>query len=201
MSKKHLAKKLPQPEALSHVLYEMLMLRSCLLLCERAEASRALRSLYLEGFLIHARCLREFFCINREKNPDESDDLRPAYFGIVTQTKLSGGESWDRMNKEIAHLSHARRSNPNIKRWNLAEEYELLRPHCFRFLEEIARHREWLSFKDNRQQLEALLSVFQSKSIPHREIEKTDVTTATSATHALTGYHDHTDSEGEFFKI
>ena len=186
--------KLSQAEALSHVLYEMVMLQQCLVLSVIPQASAVLKNIYLECFLFHARCLREFLSPATKPNPD---DIRPEHFGVVPSVTLAADQSYKRMHKEIAHLSHTRKSEPSEKEWKLAAEFEVLRPHCLWFLQEMEKHPEWLGFEDNQARLSRLVAAFQPTSISVYRLKLAEIATATSATTTLlvtmTGMTDHTD--------
>lgn len=202
MKAKDPTKTLPQPEALSHVLYEMVMLQQCLVLSVTPQASAVLRNIYLEGFLFHARCLREFLSPDTKSN---SDDIRPEYFGVVPQANLTADLSYKRMHKEIAHLSHTRKSEPSEKEWKVATEFELLRPYCLSFLLEAEKHAEWLSFEDNQARITRLISVFQPTSVSAYRLKLAEIATSTSTTTTLkvtmTGMPDHTDLDSRDFQI
>lgn len=145
-----MAAKLPPQEALSHVLYEMWMFSESLLrLSARLPLDQFENNLHLEGFVIHVRCLDEFFNTNRRKK--SADDILPTYFGYTGAKALYAKRvSTVRMHKEMAHLSHARKSNPADKRWTPYAEILKIAPVCIDFLKFVAQDAALMGFQSNK---------------------------------------------------
>lgn len=138
--------KLPKPEALSHVLYEMWMMHECFKGLHEGGHSVVSRNLHLEGFLIHARCLYEFFSDKEHRKTD----LQPCHFTTAPYPKLSSkAEIYDRMNVEIAHLTHWRKSTINEKHWDTHLVMTAIAPACLPFLQSIKTDKNLLGFENN----------------------------------------------------
>jgi hypothetical protein len=144
---------LPPAEALSHVLYEMWMFSESLLRLSAANSQldQFEKNLHLEGFITHVRCLDAFF------NPDPKkkiydDDILPEHFGYeVAKTLYAARVEFTRMHKEIAHLSHKRKSNPKDKEWKPFNEVLKIAPVCLDFIKFVEKNETWLAFKKNRE--------------------------------------------------
>jgi hypothetical protein len=132
-------KTIPPSEALTHVLYEMRMMIEARRLMAGVQPETPQYNLFLEGFLIHARCLFEFFS-------ESKDGIKPSEFGISNIPPLCTKEPlYKRMHREIAHLAHERHINVSEKSWDLSAVWLLLQPACVRFLEEIENRKDQYS--------------------------------------------------------
>ncbi|MGE0764053.1 MAG: hypothetical protein AB7N80_12305, partial [Bdellovibrionales bacterium] len=86
------------------------------------------KNLFLEGIILHGRCLFEFLYFKESPNPKKADDALAIHYFDEPSTwealrpNNSGklNSLWDRANKEVAHLTYARMNITQLaKQWDL----------------------------------------------------------------------------------
>lgn len=141
------------PDALDHVLYEFKMLElTGRRLCEVRSPGETM-SVYLESFIIHARCIDEFFCART----DARNKMRPCHFVDDYPCKSEEHTHIRRMHNEVAHLSYDRKRPEGRADWPVKAVALPLFSVCLDFLRKIEAIDDLMAFADNRTRTKALL--------------------------------------------
>jgi len=165
------------PEALTHVLYEMEMLHGAAALIRANQIGTPTHNAALESFIVHARCLEEFFC-----KPEKADDnMQPHHF-LAGYPKQTGSAFYARMHKEIAHLTYSRKRPGERRPWKIGQVLGEVANWSLPFLSAALAVDELTNFANNRslilKQIESFRQVQKKRALAL--IENDSGTTATT---------------------
>jgi hypothetical protein len=147
------------PEALDHVLYEFWMLYvTKTRLCQGIPLG-ALHNVYLESFVIHARCIVEFFCDRDETR----SKMKPWHFLPNYPCQPGRHKDLGRMHQEVAHLTYARKKPGEVRYWPVGEVASPLFSLALDFLRAIDSNNVLMSYSDNRARTEELIQKFEGE--------------------------------------
>ena len=158
------------PEALDHVLYEMEMLHALPALLEKSPPGIE-QNAYLESFIVHARCLNEFF--EKKVRDKEGRNMRAVDFVRKFKAISVDDKLIDRMNREINHLGWTRKkAGTRSDGWKRPEVILSLAPQAIEFLEAVARDAGLYSLPDNKVRIDAVLAMFKAANPRMFNIER-----------------------------
>ncbi|HEY3755565.1 MAG TPA: hypothetical protein VGL42_05395 [Opitutaceae bacterium] len=133
-------------EALQHVLYEIEMALETVQAVAKTPRGWQ-HSAFLESFLIHIRCLEEFF--TDPAGTPRPDDMRPRDFVSDWVEKSVEHPEVKRMHKEVAHLTYSRKRHVLDGAWSLGPTARPVFEECESFLSAVAGISNLMSFGDN----------------------------------------------------
>ncbi len=97
--------------------------------------SEFLKNAILECHLIHFRALIWFFDISPSKDFDADNALASEYVPRFKSPKIINKQTWERLNKDLAHISKQRtKISYQDTVWNWPKYVDLLKPTCRDFI-------------------------------------------------------------------
>jgi len=146
-----------RPEALHHVLYEFQMLHWAGTQLWAGMQSGLMKNALLESFLVHARCIEEFFrCASKYPNTMKSSD-----FALSLPVDAKCAEEIKRMHKELAHLTYERKRSPEAPGWDTKGIARQLIARCLEFLWAVRYAEALMAYADNRVFTETLIQALE----------------------------------------
>jgi hypothetical protein len=143
-------KKGDKPAALDHVLYEIEMFATTVLMMTRMQEQGVpnvpLNNACLESFAIHARNLNEFF--GKMKGGDK---MHPADFIAGWSSPYEFNRKLhDRASLQVAHLTSIRETPEEKTGWPIEEFFKHLRGPSLAFLQAVLVREDLMAYKHNR---------------------------------------------------
>jgi|GEM_PF-2054065 len=148
-----------KPEALDHVFYEFKMLHATGLRLSEGISPGERHNVYLESFLIHARCIVEFFC-----NPNAGyNKMKPCHFVPDYALQSVEDKLKRRIDHEVAHLTYDRKKPGELGNWPIREVAFPLYSLGLHFFQAIQSNDELMAFANNRAETEELIQTFEKE--------------------------------------
>ena len=145
-------------EALDHVLYEMEMLHALPALLEASDRD-VRQNAYLESFIVHARCLDEFFA--KASQGQTGRNMRASDFAPFLKPVSLPDSLIDRMNREITHLGWTRKKPGTVGDcWKCSDVIAQLMKPALDFLDAVYQIEAIRSFGKNQSRIEAMRQAF-----------------------------------------
>lgn len=174
------------PQALDHVLYEMEMLHDAAALTQKTKESGSKKNAYLESFVLHARCLEEFFCKTASKDPQD-DTMQPHHFAKIEKQGRSAVNK--RMHKEVAHLTYDRKKSGEIRGWDVESVLKEVAGWALPFLNAVQKDEALMKFENNALRTSKQITFFtQLLERPKKLLSPQQATATTTATTSLATY-------------
>lgn len=103
--------------ALEHIHYEFQMYIDLSMIS--VSGCTPLANAALEAWLIHLRTLNEFLSPLKKRQP-RTYDVRPEHYGVELSVPFLSDTLKERLDKEVAHITYRRHTDPIAKRWEKA---------------------------------------------------------------------------------
>ncbi len=146
------------PAAFYHVLYEIEMLYAAAQLTIKSQKRTHQHNAFLESFVVHARCLAEFFSAKPKRKED--DDVRATDFFADFPT--SKNPETKRMHKEIVHLTHSRKKPGEVRGWDVSKTARPLQVIALTFLKQASSKNNLMFFDRNKEKTAKLIRLLSS---------------------------------------
>lgn len=187
-------KKKPQPPLpssatlardLHHVLYEIQMMWQTGLLM-RNHRPRAVQNALVESFVIHCRCLTEFFSTKPKRDADgmRATDFIPKFKGLGKHPQVL------RMHKEVGHLSYARKQRGEVRGWNFEETAGPLVLVSTDFLREALKDAALMAHDNNKAEVTKTIELISPPTVQTIPIHSQPYLASSSSPIIATGYYE-----------
>ena len=154
------------PQALHHVLYEMRMLFRTRDYLRTSKQGTTDHNAALESFLMHARCLDEFFTYPTDTAKNRGQNMRAVEF-VKDGFPATEHTEIERICREIAHLGWDRKSNFVVGGgWNTEGVIEPIAHHAIKFLRAVEKDADLMVFDQNdksRGEMDAYFAPYLTK--------------------------------------
>ncbi len=134
-------------DALEHVFYEIKMCLDTGTALINYRGPQLLQNVFLESFLVHCRCLIDFF-----EHPKSQDDdvLHKHYVGTVTIVNIPELDR-EKLNKDVAHLTYTRNSrDKSVDGWDIGKTLRLIMEPSLIFLQNLSAFTNGTKWENDR---------------------------------------------------